>query len=1457
MSPFEHPRYLPGPELGRGAQAVVLRVTDREAPTRALVAKLWQPGLFEEHLLAGEFALLSRLHVPGLVRAHDLGRDTTTGAQFLVEDFVEGLDAREWVSAASSDRARTERVGRLLGDVTRTLALLHESGFLHGDLKPAHVRVPPTGRATLLDLGAAVARARTAESAVAITHGYAAPELLAGARPTPRSDLYALGALAFSVVTQRAPESTQPVRQLAPWLPPSLGDVIDRLRSAHPADRPGDAREALGMLGQSLVVAQPRAARATRASASERSPREPELLQLAALDPGVHYLVGPAGIGKSHTLDELLTRALLAGRSARLLRFPHTDSELTRALIAWLRGAESARPFAAGSLLLVLDQLAEAPLEVRAAVEAFRCRRRDPNDVSLIAATQSAPPDAPRVVLDALDLDGMHSLCRELGEDVSRAPELLGSSKGNPSFVAAVLGKAALSRGAALEIVHTQSALARRALGSIAVLGGHAPEQLLSFVLGADEARRACAELSRAALARRDVRAGEITYSLAHPEILAELADALGGFDVVDAIANAVLDGDHRPNARELLALAGAPHPPARREQLLMSAARAARGEGLRSEETDALLALAADKKLRTWEVLSALDRATRGGGSAGLHPELIEWLEEAATREPELGVLALRRRAEQRARAGDQEGARTLAERAVELAERRGDHGQLALAMSTVASAALFRADWAGAEVALSRATTTLSAGGVDDAEELCRLDHNRGVVALYRGRLEEARLAFEQSLAAKRALGDRGGTWACLLNLGLCFGQLGRYEQAEQALVEGLATCRALGQISGAGWCLAALADVGVRRGDARAAERHISEAEHLGEGLPKAVHADLALLRAELALLEGDGQRALSEVARVEAELLATDALLHSRSLTLRARAHLATLPAERKLAAKDAIRAARAARTAGLAEPEARALSVLAEARRRLAPVASSEYAPATNMPTDAELWSFLTTASTRTDAGEVALALCRWVAETSGAERVFLLALGDSGVARRGDGVDLDGIAISDVMDRVPSELIESALRAGGIAHHPTVATRGGRGSRLTALSAQRPDHSRALLVLEHRFVPNAFEKLDRSLIERWAVCAALCLALDGARGPHETSSVSAKAPAPAAPRSLPLSSREPSTVLPGRGRRRSFPTIAGDSPGIERALARLDTAVDSELPVLITGETGVGKELFARALHEHGPRAAAPFVAINCGAVPDSLFEAELFGHARGSFTGADRARAGLIARAEGGTLFLDEIGELPLMRQATLLRVLAEKRYRPVGSDEERPFDVRIVTATNRNLEAEVESGGFRRDLLYRLNVLEVRVPALRERREDILPITQQVLEAAGYRGDMAPQAQQALLAYPWPGNVRELEHQLQRVAARGVSRIELEHLAREVRAAFKREPRPKGLPTPSPRVPAGSIGEREEVAQALSAEQGNITRAAARLHLTRHGLKKKMLRLGLREPKASGGSA
>jgi sigma-54 specific flagellar transcriptional regulator A len=204
----------------------------------------------------------------------------------------------------------------------------------------------------------------------------------------------------------------------------------------------------------------------------------------------------------------------------------------------------------------------------------------------------------------------------------------------------------------------------------------------------------------------------------------------------------------------------------------------------------------------------------------------------------------------------------------------------------------------------------------------------------------------------------------------------------------------------------------------------------------------------------------------------------------------------------------------------------------------------------------------------------------------------------------------------------------------------------------------------------------------------------------------------------------------------------------------------------SEATVLLTGETGTGKEVFARFIHAHSPRASRPFVPVNCGAIPETLLESELFGYVKGAFTGAVSARRGRVAMAEGGTLFLDEIGELPLSLQVKLLRLLQEKTYEPVGSSESVAANFRLVAATNRDLADEVRAGRFRSDLYYRLHVCPVRLPALRERRADVAPLFFHFWSRRGDQRPVEPAVIRCLEAYAWPGNVRELENLVERVS-------------------------------------------------------------------------------------------
>ncbi len=246
--------------------------------------------------------------------------------------------------------------------------------------------------------------------------------------------------------------------------------------------------------------------------------------------------------------------------------------------------------------------------------------------------------------------------------------------------------------------------------------------------------------------------------------------------------------------------------------------------------------------------------------------------------------------------------------------------------------------------------------------------------------------------------------------------------------------------------------------------------------------------------------------------------------------------------------------------------------------------------------------------------------------------------------------------------------------------------------------------------------------------------------------------------------------------------------IVGSSAKIQDVLRIVSRLKDIRTPVLIAGESGTGKELVARAIHFRGPLAPMPFIAVDCGALVPTLMESELFGHEKGAFTGALKSKAGLFESANGGTIFLDEIGELPLEMQAKLLRVLQEKEVRPVGSNEKKAVDVRVIAATNRDLEAAYRAGTFRKDLYFRLNVVTVHLPSLRERRSDIPQLVHSFLDryAPGENIQVTTLAMKSFLQYEWPGNVRELENCIARAVALGNHRtIDVEDLPPAIRGA------------------------------------------------------------------------
>ena len=324
-------------------------------------------------------------------------------------------------------------------------------------------------------------------------------------------------------------------------------------------------------------------------------------------------------------------------------------------------------------------------------------------------------------------------------------------------------------------------------------------------------------------------------------------------------------------------------------------------------------------------------------------------------------------------------------------------------------------------------------------------------------------------------------------------------------------------------------------------------------------------------------------------------------------------------------------------------------------------------------------------------------------------------------------------------------------------------------------------------------------------------------------------------------------------------RRERLDNLIGRSPAMQEVFGLIRRMAGSQASVLVTGDSGTGKELVARAIHAHGPRKARPFVAMNCSAIPETLLESELFGYARGAHSTARSDRQGLFVEADGGTLFLDEIAELPLALQPTLLRVLQDGEVRPLGTNKVERVDVRVIAATNRDLAAHLREGHLREDLYYRLNVVQIHLPPLRARSEDVLPLAAHFLARSATRAGkslrgFAESAKKIILAYPFPGNVRELENMVERAVALAEGDLigpdDLPPIMRERRSQDR-------MATAVAQGLTLDQLEREYIERVLDAEGGNKTRAALRLGLDRKTLYRKLEEYAAAPKPGPGGDA
>jgi serine/threonine-protein kinase PknK len=416
------------------------------------------------------------------------------------------------------------------------------------------------------------------------------------------------------------------------------------------------------------------------------------------------------------------------------------------------------------------------------------------------------------------------------------------------------------------------------------------------------------------------------------------------------------------------------------------------------------------------------------------------------------------------------------------------------------------------------------------------------------------------------------------------------------------------------------------------------------------------------------------------------------------------------------------------------------------------------------------------------------------------------------------------------------------------------------------------DRVLGVLYVDNRLQHNAFSEADLELVELFAAQAAVAI-LNARRVAelrrHNQRLEQSRRQIEQLNEQLGRKVRDRDTELAvvraelGRERGRyDYTAIVGASDGMREVFRQLDKIIEADLPVMIHGESGTGKELIARAIHFNGPRRDRPFITENCAALPDSLLESELFGHARGAFTGAHRAKKGLLEQADGGTLFLDEVGDMSTSMQKKLLRALQEGEFRPLGMDRKVKVNVRLLTASHRDLEEMVRSGEFREDLFYRINVLAVHLPALRERREDIPLLAEHLLvRASREAGKPAPllphDVMAALVSHDWPGNVRELENEMRRLIVMAQEEVTLEHLSPAVR-----ERRSLGSPEQA-RAMAENPGdiraavadlEMRSIEAALAQAGGNKSKAAASLGISRFALQRKLDKYDLGRSRESG---
>jgi serine/threonine-protein kinase PknK len=915
------------------------------------------------------------------------------------------------------------------------------------------------------------------------------------------------------------------------------------------------------------------------------------------------------------------------------------------------------------------------------------------------------------------------------------------------------------------------------------------------------------------------------TAVVLHGEILLRAGER----DAVDAwVASRASEGGARGVAARVIGLRAAFDRgvmPSRAEVDAVVGAATAEGAealvSLRALEVAALVALAAD------------DRAE---ASARCEAWALRLGDRAATEPRAAGVRGLLAQ-----RSGDLAGAAAAYREAWEAASRDGDARAAATYLMNLGAAALEAGALGEAYLAMRRSVSLFAAEA--QPASVARALANLASLSVWIGAAEESRALLRRAREAAAEAGDAlTARWVDALQA--------EADGSSRAPVEAAAV-RELGAT--------ALADELRARWAIGAVGSGALESAAAAMGAPRPDEGAMAALARLAMAVQGHPRYGALEPAEDRARrAVEADPSVEHELLLLQWMEGAAEVAGDRGRA--ESMRARRRARVDALSATLPEALGECF--RRRHAPASK---APARETPTtDDARWRWMLSVVQRINA-EPRLPpmldrVMDAIIELTGASRGFLLL-------REPDGT----LKVRNARNLGERDLVgDEAVLSRSIAER--VATTGEPVVTIDASTDQRFDATQSVLGLQLRSVlavplrvrgevagtiyvddrmrAGAFDERARSLAVAFADAAAV--AIDNARSRAELrrSLRRSERLADELERALARQRAELETArraIDPAATRGRYDALIGRGDAMQRMLSLLDRVAPTPMPVLLQGESGTGKELVARAIHDNSPRAHRPFVAENCGAIPETLLESTLFGHVRGAFTGADRARAGLFEAADGGTLFLDEIGEMSPAMQSRLLRVLQEGEVRPVGGERVRRVDVRVVAATHRDLPDMVSRGAFREDLYYRLAVIVVRVPALRDRREDIPDLVAHFLRQ-GARRDVSIDraALAAICAAPWPGNVRQLQSEVLRAVVLAEDLIRTEHLTVSTETA------------PGARAPTGGHTgldlrnavedvERAMVLQALTSHGGNQTHAAKTLGLSRFGLQKKLKRLGI----------